>query len=59
MPTLNEVLLEMAARGEFVPGGVTVAEVFHDDDCDLWSGRACNCEPDFRVVRVDPPEDNP
>ena len=42
------------AAGRIKKGTVTIADVFHDDWCDLLSGKGpCNCAPDVRYKTVD------
>ena len=31
------------------PGEVTHVHAYHDDDCRIFQGEPCNCEPDIRV----------
>ena len=48
--------LEMLRSGRIHPGQVNLCHVYHDDWCDLVSGRGfCNCDPEIHVTH---PEDN-
>ncbi len=44
-------LLAMVRSGELAasPGNVSEVTVTHDDGCSIWLGRACNCDPDFKI----------
>lgn len=56
-PNYIDVLLELAASGAIRPGVVNVATVFHDDGCDVFGGKLCNCEPSIRHVAIDLPKE--
>ncbi len=44
-------LLEMADAGLLPNGpGLWHAEITHDDSCAIFYGRACDCDPDIRVL---------
>jgi hypothetical protein len=41
------------ALGEQVwPGEVRQILIAHDDWCDIFKGRGCNCDPDVRFVPI-------
>jgi hypothetical protein len=44
-PAYLRQLRDLTDRGAFRLGMVIEVRVAHDDDCDIWAGRACNCEP--------------
>lgn len=47
-------LLDLGSdKTTFPPGTVSEVAVMHDDDCEIWDGKACNCEPDFRIIRIE------
>jgi hypothetical protein len=48
MAKLDALVKEQGHRVE--PGKAYVAEVRHDDDCDVFSGGPCDCNPDVRLV---------
>ncbi len=50
---LTGVLPDLMNCGRPQPGAVAHLEVYHDDDCRIWKGRACSCEPDTRLVLID------
>lgn len=41
------------ATGKLKPGTVTTVVVAHDDACDCWQGRPCNCDAELRVMQPD------
>ena len=50
---LAEVIAEGRTHGK--PGEVTVVDVYHDDDCAIWQGGPCDCQP---VVKARKPKAN-
>ena len=36
-------------KDQFPRGVVTDVHVYHDDDCPIFRGFPCNCDPDIRV----------
>lgn len=54
-PTWLLDALALAAGLE--PGSVSVLQIAHDDECPHLTGGRCSCEPDFRLVTVDPTEE--
>jgi hypothetical protein len=49
MPRYLRKLLAQVRHVQLVPG-VHVANVYHDDDCDLLAGRGpCNCNAEIRL----------
>ena len=47
------------ASGQLTPGTVTVAEVWHDDDCRRPQGGPCSCgNPEVRIRPLDDPLQN-
>lgn len=50
---------EVARRGlKLTPGTVTVAEVWHAQDCRRPQGGPCTCEPEIRMRPLDDPRRN-
>jgi hypothetical protein len=41
-----------ALQGKFAPSSLHVAVVAHDDNCNIWQHRPCNCEPKVDVKPV-------
>lgn len=37
----------MEETSDLQPGDVLRVEVYHDDSCALWTGGACNCDPEL------------
>lgn len=42
--------------GRLKPGTVRAVDVFHDNDCAIFSGGVCDCDPDV-LLRPDTPND--
>lgn len=36
------------------PGDIFVSTVQHDDWCNIWSGKLCNCSPNVITQKIDP-----
>ena len=36
-------------RDMLSPGSLTLVQVLHDDDCGIFSGQSCDCDPDLVV----------
>lgn len=51
VPHYAPAVLAVAASGACPPGRVTEVFVLHDDDCDVWADRPCNCEPEVTTTR--------
>lgn len=47
-----EKLLQLFAEGKFRPG-VHEIEIQHNDTCSIWSGGACDCDPEIMLVVKD------
>lgn len=57
MPERPDYLAElerMHAAGVFPPGTVTEVFIVHDDDCDHWRGKPCNCKPAVAAIATPP-----
>lgn len=57
-PFDHNYMKRLLGMGEALPhdGGTHVVTVMHDDWCDFWKGKRCNCSPDFRIKQVAPAE---
>lgn len=55
MPNYLPLLFGTADGTTFPPGTLSVATVAHDDGCGIWAGGVCDCDPDIRIIRCDPP----
>jgi hypothetical protein len=49
IPKYLPAVLSAAAEVELPAGRVTEVTVCHDDGCDVWEGRPCNCDPEVFV----------
>lgn len=47
LPNYLEPLIRFALEGAR-PGRVTVAHIYHDDDCAHFEDGMCNCRPEIR-----------
>jgi hypothetical protein len=43
-------LLKLIAETEIAPGSIGRVGIYHDDDCCIFHGRACDCSPDIRMA---------
>jgi hypothetical protein len=41
-------LPEVGPEALSTPGGITHMIYYHDDGCQIYDGRECNCNPDVR-----------
>jgi len=57
-PYASKVLAAIQVHG-IAPGAVQVVHILHDDDCRIFSGRPCTCDPDVRIVTRGGPEPAP
>lgn len=48
--TYTDRLLLACASGLLTVGGLAQVDVQHSEDCDVWEGRVCSCEPDITVL---------
>ena len=52
-------LMDMQARGELPPGGLSDVDVAHDDWCGVYTGSYCNCDPDITLRKRSSPPPQP
>jgi len=50
----QKMIFEKIATGEIpaIPGKVTLIDVRHDNWCQFWKGKRCNCQPEIITSRV-------
>ncbi len=51
------VMKALAEHGTPAPGSVTEVQVLHDDDCPVFRGRRCDCNPEVRIAPACRPEE--
>lgn len=52
-PSYVHRLIEAHDAGKLPRGSVSIAIVEHDDACDIFDGRSCNCDSDLRIVALE------
>jgi len=48
-PAYVRELVELYRQGKLPAGRLADVDVYHDDDCAIWTGGTCNCEPEVKV----------
>jgi hypothetical protein len=48
-PNYLTALLQHLLALEIEPGTIVHTEVRHDDDCVIWKGKPCDCEPEIET----------
>lgn len=49
------MLQALAAQGKAPLGELTRASIYHDDDCAVFEGGYCNCDPDIVLRKIELP----
>jgi len=37
---------------DYIPGGY-IAHIWHDDNCQIFRGGRCNCDPDITLEKIE------